>query len=847
MAYATAALCAGCGRTPSPRVDQSIAAPSGFDVELVHEVDPETEGSWVALCAGPDGTLYAADEIDGLFRIRPPALDDYESPAQVQRVGIELRGAQGLLYAFDALYIMASGRGLLRVTDSDGDGEVDAPELIVEITAAGEHGSHAIALHPDGKSLLIACGNHTPLPGALTDSRVPRVWGEDQLLARDPDPRGHANGVMAPGGYICRVTPDGGQVELIACGFRNTYDVAVAPDGEIYTWDSDMEWDLGLPWYRPTRICQVVSGADFGWRHGSGKWPAHYEDSAPPALEIGPGSPTGMLFGTGAKFPRSYQRAMFMLDWTYGIIYAAHVTPAGAGSRVRLEQFIAGKPLPLTDAAMGGDGAMYFTTGGRRLGSRLHRIVYRGWGATGPDRRRVELTALQRLRRDLEAQHLAAPSADVIDEAWKRLGHDDRLIRHAARVALERQPVELWRQRAIGETDAATAAVALLALARCGDGSDRDGLLGALARIDPDGLDEARKLALARACALALIRMPGAGESAEAEAALRAQLRRMLPSGSDAVDVELTRALVALQDASVIEPALRAVNRADRQTPPAWAALARQNEQYGSAITSMLERPPPTDALQYAHMLSSLGEGWTFQQRQAYFAFLQRAASRGGGMSYRGYIEAMRQRALAWCSEHERAALAPLLTDLDAGGEDEYPIVFPKGPWREWTTAMALDAVEGKLRQRDFARGAGLYRAVSCGSCHQFNGRGSNVGPDLSSVGRRYPVADLVRAIIEPSHAVTDQYAVSVVTMTGGAQVSGLLVEATDERVRLAPNFADAATTTDISREEVESIELSKISAMPVGLVNALSDDELRDLIAYLVSGGNPEDGMFRR
>ena len=83
--------------------------------------------------------------------------------------------------------------------------------------------------------------------------------------------------------------------ELFCIGFRNEYDIALNRYGDLFTYDADMEWDMGSPWYRPTRICHVVSGGDYGWRSGTGKWPTYYEDSLPPVVDIGPGSPTGVV------------------------------------------------------------------------------------------------------------------------------------------------------------------------------------------------------------------------------------------------------------------------------------------------------------------------------------------------------------------------------------------------------------------------------------------------------------------------------------------------------------------------------------------------------------------------
>ena len=126
------------------------------------------------------------------------------------------------------------------------------------------------------------------------------------------------------------MTPDGKTWELFSVGFRNQYDAAYNRDGDLFTYDADMEWDFNTPWYRPTRVCLVTSGSEFGWRNGAGKYPPYYPDSLPPVVDIGPGSPTGVCFGYGAKFPPKYQDAFFICDWSYGKLYAVHLTPDGS-------------------------------------------------------------------------------------------------------------------------------------------------------------------------------------------------------------------------------------------------------------------------------------------------------------------------------------------------------------------------------------------------------------------------------------------------------------------------------------------------------------------------------------
>src|SRR5439155_546444 len=133
--------------------------------------------------------------------------------------------------------------------------------------------------------------------------------------------------------------------ELISIGYRNQYDMSYNRDGELFTFDSDMEWDMNLPWYKATRVCHAVVGSEFGWRSGTSNFPAYYIDNLPPTLDIGPGSPTGTTFGYGAKFPAKYQDAYFICDWSYGKLYAVHLKPSGSTYVGEAEEFMNGSPL----------------------------------------------------------------------------------------------------------------------------------------------------------------------------------------------------------------------------------------------------------------------------------------------------------------------------------------------------------------------------------------------------------------------------------------------------------------------------------------------------------------------
>jgi glucose/arabinose dehydrogenase len=337
---------AGNGATPADR----LTVPDGFQAELLYSV-PEGQGSWVSMAVDDRGRLITSDQYDaGMFRIT--LKDDGE--VDVEPLDVEIGMAQGLLYAFDSLYVNVNGQGpsgggLYRLQDTNGDDQFDKIEHLMKLNPAGEHGPHAVLLSPDGESIYICAGNNTDLPDPLpARTRVPLIWDEDHLLGRMPDARGHNVGRLAPGGWIIKLNPDGSGQELICTGFRNHYDMAFNPQGELFTYDSDMEWDIGTPWYRPTRVNHVTSGAEFGWRNGTGKWPEYYPDSLPATIDIGPGSPTGMTFATGARFPARYQQALLLGDWSYGIIYAAFLEPEGSSYTGTFENFVSGVPLPIT-------------------------------------------------------------------------------------------------------------------------------------------------------------------------------------------------------------------------------------------------------------------------------------------------------------------------------------------------------------------------------------------------------------------------------------------------------------------------------------------------------------------
>jgi putative heme-binding domain-containing protein len=490
---------------------------------------------------------------------------------------------------------------------------------------------------------------------------------------------------------------------------------------------------------------------------------------------------------------------------------------------------------------VGDDGALYFTIGGRGTESVLYRVVW-----TGEEPRAVtalpdgEAGAARALRRELEAFH-GRIDPRAVEAAWPHLRSPDRAVRYAARLAIEAQPLASWRERAHGEREPRAACDALLALARHGAPESLGALLAAAARIEWAGADRELRLDLLRVLQLACIRM-GAADAAQRRAWL-ARLEPLFPSGDDAIDGELVELLVFLDAPSVVARALPLLRERRVTPPPDWAGRLARNDRYGGTIRRLLDEPPPTGGMRYAWALRNVRYGWTPDQRAEFFAFLDAAAKHSGGESFRGYIDGMRDDALANCSAAERERFAPRAEDADAQPAE---IVPARGPGRTWTVDAALAAVGDKLSGRDFDRGRELYRAAACASCHRFDGEGGSVGPDLSSVRARFSMRDLLEAIIEPSKIVSDQYAASVVETSSGDLLVGRVVEIDDATFEVRPGDP-ALPVQRVRRADVASTRRSEISPMPSALLNVLNPDELRDLIAYVLSGGNRSSPMFAK
>jgi putative heme-binding domain-containing protein len=785
---------------PASGQDQAPQAPEGFSVRLLYTV-PRDQGSWVSMTFDPAGRLFVSPQEGPLHRV---TLSKDGGAPTVEKLSAGVGDAQGLLHTQGSLYLNGkgpAGPGFYRLQERDGT--LGEPKLLrkwpLEMT---EHGPHGIVLGPDGK-LYVMNGNYTKVPPDLSPRSPHRNYAEDLLLPRQWDATGHAVGLLAPGGVVLRTDLDGKDWELFCGGLRNCYDLAFSPQGELFTYDSDMERDLGSPWYRPTRVLHLVSGGEYGWRSGTGKWPASHADSLPAVVDIGRGSPTGMAFGTGSRYPEPWRSALFAADWAFGRIFAVHLKARGASYEASFEPFVTGRPMQVTDLEFGPDGAMYFITGGRGTESRLYRVTYDGAAPRETTARAADggKEARERRRR-LETLH-AAPEPGALDALWPALDDPDRWIRTAARIALERQPVDQWRERA-GSGPLA----ALLALARLGTKDDLPKIVDRLGALPWKSLSDEQRLDVLRTFQVAFIRL-GPGD-AELRSRARAALSPLFPAGTFPLDRELSALLIYLEAEGVV-----------RRTLALLGTTRIQEEQ-----------------MHYAFVLRTARQGWSSSDREAYFRWFGSFSDYRGDIGFPLFLRNVRSDALKTLAPEERAALQPLL-------ETQFrrdSTVFQRATEivKAWTLDDLWPDLEKLGGRRNFTRGKAAFAKAQCLACHSMAGEGGAIGPDLTGVRKRLSRRDLLEAILFPSKDVSDQYRNTMIQTESGDVLVGRKIDEDAEKIVLQTDpLADERV--EVPRKRIRGVKPSAISPMPEGLLHPLSKFEILDLFAYLETDGKEE------
>lgn len=487
---------------------QGLRVPAGFDVTLHAEHTVANDIHCLAIA--PDGRIV----VSGRGYVRLLSAD---GKSAVDFVGAPKDGAMGLHFDANDLYVVGDG-GLKVYRGAD---PRQPPEMVFRCKTGGEHTAHAVQRGPDGW-LYLMVGDGTGITSADISS--------DTSPVKEPI-----------GGCVLRFSPDGKRREVFAHGFRNAYGIDFGPDGELYTFDSDNERCVGLPWYEPTRFYRIEAGGHHGWM--GPKWaatwrrPPYYFDVVAPRATLGRGSPTGVAVYKHASFPPRYRGGAFACDWTFGII---HFVPLPNGEPEIFLKATGGDGFaPTAIAVHPRTGDLYVSIGGRGTRGGVYRIRHTE-GVKNIDLAEVaRLRPLPRAERPLDPRRTLRASVEAIDQAI------DAKLSPAVRLDAVRR-VQLW----LGGPPAPWARGSVW------EGYSRSGS-GLIPRAISEGL------------------------------------RKAFPSGDETLDVELSRTLAMIEDDSpTVSRAVLAKLGAKTSTPDVHylAVLGRLRGplEVGPVVSSLL-------------------------------------------------------------------------------------------------------------------------------------------------------------------------------------------------------------------------------------------------------------------
>jgi putative heme-binding domain-containing protein len=148
---------------------------------------------------------------------------------------------------------------------------------------------------------------------------------------------------------------------------------------------------------------------------------------------------------------------------------------------------------------------------------------------------------------------------------------------------------------------------------------------------------------------------------------------------------------------------------------------------------------------------------------------------------------------------------------------------------------------------RSFEKGRQAFVDAQCLACHRFGLEGGGVGPDLTAVSARFSRRDVLEAILDPSKVVSEQFQNTSVWLKNGDDHTGRLVNETADTLVLVPNQLQPDTKLTVKKADVTKRAFSKLSPMPAGLADALTKEDILDLLAFIESAGRRQHSAFAK
>ncbi|MCA9231034.1 MAG: c-type cytochrome [Planctomycetales bacterium] len=824
----------------------ALATPTGVDVDCQGRV-------WVVA----NHTHFRPDDYTG------PELDEvliFDNRGERRVFCMRTQTTTDLELGADGWVYLAERGRILRIQDTDGDGQGDLEEQLLTLTTEATYphnGLCGLAWTTDG-DLLFGLGENYAEPWTLS--------GVDGIEFR---------GTGEGGIFRCR--PDGTALRRVAYGLWNPFAVCVRHDGTMFAADND-------PGERPPcRLLHIVEGGNYGYQRAYGGethhpfvcWNGQLRGTLPMIHPSGE-APCGIApLGHGLLVSSWSDHSIYFYSLSSrGASFGAERVELVSGSRffrptcLALDRSTADSDTQILYFADWVDGRYEVHGYGRlwRLELDLQQADWLGPTALEPT------TEAARLAMDLRL----APETFTLAQLFKYARGDDPFVAHAASLALGRRATT-WKQSDVMVLASADRVQALLALKTAASTAAN------LLNVDPwiraflcdkdeqvqfetlRWIADARLIAYAdqveqlldrsvlsyplfEAAIAAWNTLRGHPEQGtrnlemllarvrdrNSAASLRAYALRLLPKQpTDATDgdataggaglkfpaglnLELLKELLAVGDPTLSLEVIRVLAGNPTVGQAMLAEIAadtnRSPQQRAEAVVGLAAL-----AVSHFDLLAQLaGDEHQSLREEALRAL--RGVELNAEQSETLMALGNRQPELAALVE---AALAPNRL------AENRPALADTKAW--------LNRLESVPGNGDIESGRRIFhhpRLTNCARCHRHSGRGNVVGPDLSEIGDQRDPARLLQSVLQPSLQMAPEYRPTAITLNDGRTFTGIrLQSATFEALR-----DNNGQRRVFQRSDIESIKELDHSFMPDGLVYSLTDRELRDLLAFLTS-----------